>query len=75
MEVKKMNGGRVEEMWDSLQKRVQLYEYHLRRKYGSLNEEELNEKIRKSINRKFKQESNLILSLQITMELDFFHKS
>ena len=69
-----MNKGGLEEMWGSLQTRVQVYEYQLRRKYSNLNEEELNEKIRKGINRKFKQESRLILTLQIANQLNFLHK-
>ena len=61
-------------LWKELETRVQLYEYSLRRKYNNLDEIELNEKIRKSVNRKFKKESNFLLQLQIKQYFELFEK-
>lgn len=61
----------LKEMWKNFEKRVCEYEEKVRKKlhsderYSSLQSYEIDEKVRLSVNRKFRQESNLILGRHV----------
>lgn len=66
-----MNNEELKEMWNNFETKVTEYENKLREKfqkhekYSNLTLREIDEKIRKSVNRKFKDENMLVLSTHV----------
>lgn len=66
-----MNNEERKQMWKDFEAKVVEYEDKLREKfqnnekYCTLTSREVDEKIRKSVNRKFREESNIVLSAHV----------